>query len=144
MTCRATSSRSDPGYSSLLLTGQEKRKTPLNHRPFHCIQQLGDTRRRPDSPRREAFGADAYPITEIGKLARLREHRADALECNVSRVQLNIAWLRLLRPVLLVLVSLACSAQGGQLPCACAFALSSSQDRSWESHGHAPWMILTE
>lgn len=36
----------------------------------------------------------------------------DAAEFNVSRVQLNIAWLRLIRPIVLLLISLIFSAQG--------------------------------
>ena len=60
----------------------------------------------------EAFGTASYPLSEIGKIAHLQELRMDAAEFNVSRVQLNIAWLRLISPIVLLLISLNFSAQG--------------------------------
>ena len=39
-------------------------------------------------------------------MAGLQELRMDAAEYNVSKVQLNIAWLRLIRLIVLLLISL--------------------------------------
>lgn len=55
---------------------------------------------------------ESYPITEIGKLARLQDLRSEAASFPVNRVQINLAWLKLIRPIMFLLFSSICSAHG--------------------------------
>lgn len=56
------------------------------------------------------LGAGAW--TELGRLSLLLDYRATSRQQSVSRAHLNVLWLRLLRPILLMLLSVVFTAHG--------------------------------